>query len=414
MEGPAVLVPAIGAAILLALLLRAHNPVLTTLVVGPLFLILVGALLHVTHLYVMGAMILGVCAISWVLARFSLRGLAVSRDVPTPLATGDTADCVLELQNNDRLPKFLLRVDLGLPAGLRADRRIFLVPALWPRQHLRLETRAHADRRGRYALGPVEIGAGDPLGIFHRVRQLPAPAEVLVTPPIRALSLADLLGETAYGATSPRHSLLAGHGLDFHSLREYVDGDDLRRVDWKTTARLGKLVVTEYEPTVVGDLVLLLDTRPAGEDPAAALDLCVIAAASLIARVLDDGGQVHLHAGRGETPEELSARGPDAIPLFLEMLAAVEAGSVPPARLAEGARPGTTTVLLSAAADEALLAGALALGGHGEPVALLVDAEACLNPGRRMSSGKLRASGDALRQYGLSVGILGPSSGISD
>ena len=87
----------------------------------------------------------------------------------------------------------------------------------------------------------------------------------------------------------------------FHGLREYRPGDDVRAIDWKATARLSRLITIEFEPTQVGDLVILLDNREKlqiGTGPNSTLERAISLAAGAAAAVLEGRGSVHLRLGR--------------------------------------------------------------------------------------------------------------------
>jgi len=284
---PASVVVIAAAVVLLLVLLRARSPLLTVALIGPLFFFIVAAILHASQLFVMGAMVLGIALLSYLLSTLSLHHVAVSREVPSPLTAGEAAPFTLTVENKGRLPKVFLRISAGIPPGIDAVPKHHLLAVLWPGQRASLEGVITAPTRGAYPLAPVEVVATDPLGLFHRRRALPGTGEILVYPRICRIEYHEYLGESAYGSTSPRHSVLPGHGLDFHSLRDYQPGDDLRRVDWKTSARMGRMVVIEFEPVTVGDVLVVLDSRASGPP----LELAVTAAASWLGQVLDQGAR---------------------------------------------------------------------------------------------------------------------------
>ena len=119
----------------------------------------------------------------------------------------------------------------------------------------------------------------------------------------------------------------------FMGVREYGPGDELRRVHWRTTARTGKLAVTEYTQGVTLDVTLALDLcesayKGTGTDDHSALETAVTLTATLLADLLQHG-----HAVRLVTAGEIggpAARSADDLPLFLERLGA-GAGRLPAA-----------------------------------------------------------------------------------
>ena len=115
-------------------------------------------------------------------------------------------------------------------------------------------------RRGTFELGGLRVLLTTRLGLFQRVARFHGRQEVRVEP-----ALANL-GETLRLAASERWQdlgvrLLRRHGgaSEFESLREYVPGDDVRRIDWKAFARRGKPMVRQYQVERGQELFLLID-----------------------------------------------------------------------------------------------------------------------------------------------------------
>lgn len=116
------------------------------------------------------------------------------------------------------------------------------------------------------------------------------------------------------------HLRLKAHGRssgEFHSQREYVPGDDPRRINWKTSARLDTLIVRETEQPAVMRCVVVLDLEADGYDDDG-FERAVSAAASIVTASAQAGVSSRLVA-RG-----LDARGPDVDHLAMQWLAAVE------------------------------------------------------------------------------------------
>lgn len=108
-----------------------------------------------------------------------------------------------------------------------------------------------------YALRPKNRGQFDfsgsfvrfraPLGLCEVQHALPTVLPIRVYPNIRAVEEFDLLNQRGRASLSGvRKAKFRGQGSEFESLRDYQD-DDFRRVDWKSTAKRGKLIVREYE-----------------------------------------------------------------------------------------------------------------------------------------------------------------------
>jgi uncharacterized protein (DUF58 family) len=143
------------------------------------------------------------------------------------------------------------------PGGLRpAGPTAFLV-SLAPRQRLVLAWPAEAHERGEFQAGPVAISGPGPFGLRPWHRMVPAPFTVIAYPASRPLSLAHRRG-LASGAIASTNRL-DEDVTRYRSLREYVPGDEPRRISWKVSARLGGLFSVEYAPSISVPALILLD-----------------------------------------------------------------------------------------------------------------------------------------------------------
>ncbi len=121
-------------------------------------------------------------------------------------------------------------------------------------------------RRGRFDVGPSRLEAGDPFGLRRRELATRVPTPVLVVPRVHAVAPAGAAGSTDDGS-GDEHD-----GSDqFHSLREYVVGDPIKMVHWRSSARQGKLMVRRMVETTVPWMLLVLDVNDRAYDSAGAL-----------------------------------------------------------------------------------------------------------------------------------------------
>ena len=134
--------------------------------------------------------------------------------------------------------------------------------------------------RGRYAFEDVRVEIADPFGLESVAVALPAPGALLVYP--RLVRLERLFSETGAHAHDGRRLLLRRHtGFELHGVREYEQGESLRRVHWRSTARRGQLMVKELEDAPRDEIAVLLDadaSAVAGES----FDVQVRAAGSIL------------------------------------------------------------------------------------------------------------------------------------
>ncbi|HEX9415740.1 MAG TPA: DUF58 domain-containing protein [Gaiellaceae bacterium] len=134
--------------------------------------------------------------------------------------------------------------------------------------------------RGRYVLEHARAVLEDPFGLERVEAQLPATAALLVYP--RLVPLDRLFSDV--GATLPegrRLLMRRPSGFDLHSVREYQEGESLRRVHWRSTAKRGRLMVKELEDAPRDEVAVLLDAQ-AGTAAGASFDMLVRAAGSIL------------------------------------------------------------------------------------------------------------------------------------
>ena len=114
--------------------------------------------------------------------------------------------------------------------------------------------------RGRYEFGEVGVRSLGPWGLAGRAARIPLTEEAKVYPDIQAVqSYALLARKGALAEMGIKRMRMAGEGTEFESLREYLEGDSFRDIDWKATARRGRPIVRSFEAERSQTLVLAID-----------------------------------------------------------------------------------------------------------------------------------------------------------
>ncbi|MFI6823125.1 DUF58 domain-containing protein [Micromonospora sp. NPDC050187] len=184
-----------------------------------------------------------------------------------------------------------------------------VVPPLPPGGRTRLSYPVPTADRGVLRLGPVRLHRRDPLRLALRTQTLAAPDQVWVRPrahPVRPLPIGPVLDFE--GRLTDR--VLRG-SMAFAALREYRSGDDPRQIHWRSTARMGQLIVQDRVDTTEPSAAVLLDTRAAVLD-AELFEEAVELTASVVVSTGRSGQSVDL-AVLGEDVADLArlgARGP--------------------------------------------------------------------------------------------------------
>jgi uncharacterized protein (DUF58 family) len=156
-------------------------------------------------------------------------------------------------------------------------------------------------RRGVVPVGPLRVTRGDPLGLILLARTYGEPATVWVHPRIHLLRAVPAgMARSLDGRIDK-----VPHGtITFDSLREYVVGDELRRVHWRSSAKVGELMVREQLDTSEPTIVVLLDDRAAAhpevrDGTAESFESACEAAASIVAAAVREDLPVSLHLVSG-------------------------------------------------------------------------------------------------------------------
>ncbi|GAA1692403.1 DUF58 domain-containing protein [Fodinicola feengrottensis] len=211
---------------------------------------------------------------------------------PDRVPAGKPVKVTLTVENTSRLPTGVLLLEEQLPYALGSRPR-FVLDRLWSRQSARVSYQARADVRGHYQLGPLQVRVTDPFGLCALNKSFTGTERLSVIPAAKPLPAVQLTGQRQ-GTGDNRGRTAAVHGEDDAATREYRIGDDLRKVHWKSTARVGALMVRREEQPWHSRASLLLDTRAIGhrgDGPGSSFEWSVSAVASMA---------VHLY-GRGYT-----------------------------------------------------------------------------------------------------------------
>jgi uncharacterized protein (DUF58 family) len=328
--------------------------------------IVAGAVLKsVNLLVVLAGMMIAPLIINWRMAMASLAGLTVRRKLPEQICAGEPLVVEVIVENPRRwmsswmltVEDWIERVEAG--AGVRSQEsgvrgqelgstpirflgrrlRKFLSPRRWLRlqathactviSHVpacgrATETyRVTLHRRGRYRFGPLRVSSSFPLGLVAAHFTQLADDELIVAPRVGRLSPewlqlieAELVGDQR---RHPQRGISEG---DYYGLRPWQSGDSMRWVHWRTTAKLGRPIVRQFERRRNRDVAILLDPWLPDhfvERDEGLLELAISLAATGVADLTSRGHSRLTFAVAGEQPECWAGA---ASPLFCQELLA--------------------------------------------------------------------------------------------
>jgi uncharacterized protein (DUF58 family) len=284
-----------------------------------------GLALHNADLLRLGVLLLCLPLISVALVvRTRFRLGCTRRLEPARITAGSQARAVLRIENVSRLPTGLLLVEDTIPYLLGGRPRV-VIERLAPRRPIDVGYHLSGEIRGRYRVGPLTVRLLDPFGMCELPRAFTAVDTLVVTPRVEALPDAMLRGEWG-GAGQSTSRAVASHGDDDVATREYRQGDDLRRIHWRTTARRGELTVRREEQPWESRAAVLLDSRliaHRGEGPASSLEWAISAAASVGLHLAQRGFDVRLVTDSGGEVSSAALGGVGFDGALLDVLAAL-------------------------------------------------------------------------------------------
>ena len=291
--------------------------------VGPIASI-VAAVTRRTGLTASGLTLLVGCVSAWVLGRFiggrplyliaygGLLVLAVSWGIgrrPLPLdgtrletrarrREGETITMEVVLTATRRLNTFIL--EEHVPSELGQNARI-PVASLEPGDAVEHSYQLTCWRRGVYQLGPLVARWGDPLGFTEREAVLCEPFEFLVHPSTETARDRPFTRLWEDPPVRPPVSKPWPSGMEFYGMREYVPGDDVRRVVWRAYARTGQLLVREAEQGITDQVHIIIDGHRANHSKgrySESFEAGVRAAASLAEWHIREGFSITIEGNR--------------------------------------------------------------------------------------------------------------------
>jgi uncharacterized protein (DUF58 family) len=263
---------------------------------GSFVCIIAARLLGSLELFLLG--VIGFAVVAFAIAFVWIRRLRVEvgRDiVPLRVHAGGSSRVDLTVVNRGtrRTPVLRLRDPVTGTRGAN-----LLIGPLGPGDGARASYRLPTERRGIVEIGPMQLVVTDPFGLAHTSLAGPAVSRLTVFPPaFRLGALPPTGGSDPHAGVDRQHTLNRG-GDDFHALRPFSVGDELRRVHWPSTARHDELMVRQDELPWQGRLTVVVDNAARDISPLA-LDLATSVAASVLQSAHNRGNHVRLVTGDG-------------------------------------------------------------------------------------------------------------------
>ena len=260
------------------------------------------------------------------------RPVSISEDktLPINLDMTNTTFMGVQVEIFDSYPPFF-RLKKGTNTAL------VTVPG---RGYTRLSYELQPTSIGEHEFGPMHLVMRDIAGLFFYQRDIDVHGSVEVTPRVRELARGSLAANAFSSYSGPIVSRRKGEGMEFADIREYTHGDPFKRIEWKSTARTGELMVRELHAETTLNVMIILDasdTMAYGQAGQTKLDYSARAVASLINYLSKRGDFFGLTIVQGQRPARVIplARGQVQITRILNLLGQLQPNPASPQLLAQ-------------------------------------------------------------------------------
>lgn len=251
---------------------------------------------------------------------------AVRSSINRRARVGQEIKVTLSIESTSRITAFRLEEELDPALG-----RDVVVPvsSIGPSTPVDVTYAFRPTLRGVYHVGPLVAEYSDPLGLVRRRQVILDRIEIMVHPNVEAVIDRPLTRAFEDPPLRPPKSRPWPDGFEFYGMRNYVRGDDLRRVVWRAYARTDQLLVREFEQGISDRIVVVVDNEREWHSqgtPSETFETAVRVAASVGVTHIKQGLVVGLETSDGSLGTFRSARG--RLP-FLDQLARLQLSDKP-------------------------------------------------------------------------------------
>lgn len=186
------------------------------------------------------------------------KGMHATRFTPDKLSNGDNNDIRIFIENHYGFQTALKVID-EVPHQFQLRNTHFDIK-LAPHESHATNYRLRPTKRGSYSFGVINLFAKSPIGFLSRRFQSGAAVDIPVYPSYLQMRQYELMAIsnklTEYGIKKIRR---IGNNMEFEQIKDYVQGDDIRTINWKATARKHQLMVNNYQDERSQQVYALID-----------------------------------------------------------------------------------------------------------------------------------------------------------
>ena len=211
-------------------------------------------------LYMVVGMLLSLIIISGIMSEATLRGVRVTREFPKHIFAGTQVVARLSIENTKRVfPSYSFVVSEAPSKELESEAVYIL--KLTRGSGLKRHPAYIFKRRGRVVLSGLEIKTTFPFALFKKGRHEDTVNELIINP--RIWPIKENRVPSRGGIESKSRAMKKGDGFALYGLRNYIEGEDSRRIDWKSSARARELLSREFEREEEERVLIVFDNSEA-------------------------------------------------------------------------------------------------------------------------------------------------------
>ena len=269
--------------------------------------------------------------LSYLFLLFLLFNLQISRKIAETASEGDTIAIEIKIYKKINLFDHHIEIRDNLPLSLPLKQTKMLSVLNFQTKIYTFSYQAICSRRGVYSLGPVNVKFFDPLSFFFVQKKYQVYSKLIVYPQIFYIKrLSQTLGNFAprFGSQTTR---ISGNYEEFYGIREYQKEDGWRKIHWRSSARLLRLMVKHFEISSQWRTMLFLDTNAdkmlVGKGTNNAFEYAVRIAASLFKYLMFKKAFFGLISANKNLSDQYINRGEKHFSKIINELTTVEADS---------------------------------------------------------------------------------------
>lgn len=267
----------------------------------------------------------------WLLLTYFIVRLQLSRTMISRVTEGDTLEVVSQIRNLSFLPVFnIVLEDNFSSAQANQNKKSFFIGYLGIKSSCEIKYEYLCFKRGEYKMGPFGVYFFDPLNIFFFKRVFYVYSGVVVYPKIFRIERFPALTRSIlpwFGIETARSS---GDDDEFYGVREYKEGESVKKIHWISSARKNKLIVKQFQLQSFFGATIIFNLEKAknlGEGKESVAEYIIKIAASVAHYLTEKGVSIELLAHIGEIVHLPFNKGQDHLENILKVLAVAQAES---------------------------------------------------------------------------------------